>query len=198
MRWVALCLFGISICSFAQTSDRQKAVELNGQASQLFSEAYSSKDTARLVIDLLDQAIAADSLYRPAHWNKASLLCQLGQRKEALKTLDRLSAIQPDFIGILSWGGSILEIMGQKEKAKKRYLRDITKCDKIIKRGPDSLKMSAKISKATFLMLLYGKTRGIQEYKKIVKEYSGNKFVKSKRDTFYTFDRKKYLNNVCK
>ena len=198
MKCVLICLFSISICSWAQTPERQKAIELNGEAAKLFSKVYSSKDTADQAIELLDQAIASDSLYRPAHWNKASLLCRRGERKEALKALDRLARIQPDFIGILSWGGNILERMGQKEKAKKRYLRDIAKCNAIIKNGPDSLRISANISKATFLMLLNGKKRGIQEYKIIAAKYPDSEFVKSKRETFYDFNRIKYLQNACK
>jgi tetratricopeptide (TPR) repeat protein len=198
MKWVVPCLFVISMCSLAQTPERQKAVELNSEAIKLFAEAYKDKETEKHVIELLDQAIASDSLYRPAHWNKASLLCHLGERKEALRTLDRLAKVQPDFIGILSWGGNILERMGQKEKAKKRYLRDIAKCNAVLKNGPDSLKMSVKISRATFLMLLNGKKKGIQEYNKIAAEYPKNEFVSSQKETFYGFDRNKYLKKSCK
>jgi tetratricopeptide (TPR) repeat protein len=198
MKWTVICLFVISVCSWAQTPERQKAVELNSEATKLFAEAYKDKETEKHVLELLDQAIASDSLYRPAHWNKASLLCHLGERKEALKTLDRLAKIQPDFIGILSWGGNILERMGQKEKAKKRYLRDIAKCNAVLKNGPDSLKMSVKISKATFLMLLNGKKKGIQEYNKIAAEYPNNEFVISQKETFYGFDRSRYLKKSCK
>ena len=99
--------------------------------------------------------------------------------------MDRLARIQPDFIGILSWGGNILERMGQRKRQRKDICVILPNLMQLLN-GPDSLRISANISKATFLMLLNGKKEGNTRIQNNCGKISCSEFVKSKNQRLFT------------
>jgi tetratricopeptide (TPR) repeat protein len=184
--------------SWAQIPYKPKAIELNNKAVDMYQKSWRDVTIAYKVLRLYDEAIKVDSLYIIAYMNKAKLLCELGRRRAALKVFDRVAKVHSESPGYWSMGGYILEKMGRKKEAKKRYLLDIAKCDTIIKNFPDSLTVDTKICRANLLIFLKGKEEGIHEYEKIAAEYPENELVIAQRKIFYNFDRKNFIKGFCK
>jgi tetratricopeptide (TPR) repeat protein len=201
MKWMDYCTFTLILCSIAwtqETSEKQKALELNNKAGYLYQKSWRDPKKVNKVLALYDEAIKLDSLYINPYWGKALVLRELGRRKAALKVLDRLATVHSESPGYWSMGGYILEKMGRKKEAKKRYLLDIAKCDTIIKKFPDSLTIDTKLLKANLMIFVNGKEEGIRAYENIAAEHPRNELVIAQREIFYNFDRKNFIKGFCK
>ncbi|MCI0707400.1 MAG: tetratricopeptide repeat protein [Ignavibacteriae bacterium] len=193
-----ICLLSFVSCSLSQTDRRQKAVELNNEALQLYHESQGDPNVVPRVIELYDRSIRTDSTNFMPYLNKVGLLLELNRTEDAIETLDRLHEAVPDFIGTLSKKGFILEKMGQREQAEKLYWQDIAKCDSVIGSASDSVKVRVKNWRAFLTLFIKGKKRGLEEYEKIASEYPENDFVISQREIFYDFDRERYIKEFSK
>jgi tetratricopeptide (TPR) repeat protein len=198
LKSLIICIFSFTILSWAQTPIKKEALELNEKAHRSFPVAYRNADTANYVLNLLDQAIANDSLCIAAYLNKIFLSRKLGRRNVALNMVNRLTRVCPDIVGINSIGGFILDRMGKTEEARGRYLQDVAKYDSIISCEVDSLKINAKVARAMLIPLLNGKDEGIKEYEKILAEHPNSEYVMSLKEFFYEFDRNEFLTHFCK
>jgi len=195
MQWIQCCLLLLMVC--VQTPERQRAKELNDKAIEIYYTNLTDKSRLQKALQLLDEAIKLDSLYDVAYWNKVTLLCNAGEGEVALKVLDQLLVIAPDFIGTLSMQGHILERMGRPAEAQAKYRHELDQCEKAIKKGLDSLKVPLRISRAFLLMFVKGVAVGVREFEKIAAQYPEDKYVIMQRETFEGFDRKKFIEDFC-
>ena len=197
-KYILLLIVFIIGCHYAQTNDRQKAIELNNKAVELYNKFYDDTEIIKYILQLYDEAIEADSLYEMAYINKSNLLIEFGRCEEALQTLDRITTLRKDLVSYWSMSGYILEAMGQKKEAEKRYRDDISKLDSIIENEQDSLLIYFEVQRAFLLLLIEGKIKGIREYEKLKTKYPDDQYIISQELLFETFDRQKFISNYCK
>ena len=184
--------------SSAQPRDTREAKELNNQAVNLVNGSMGDRKALLAALKLLDIAIKADSLCTTCYLNKTTFLFRLGRRIQALKLLEKLAAYFPQRDGYRTMQGQILECMGRLQEAKKRYLQDLQKYDKMLQTGADSVTVSVRLARAFLLMPIKGQKVGIQEYETIASEFPGDTSIATQRITFYAFDRTKFINEFCR
>lgn len=197
-KYIFLLIVFIVVCHYAQTNDRQKAKELNDRAVELYSKFYDDTEIIKYILQLYDEAMEADSLYEIAYLNKSNLLRETGRCEEALQTLDKLVSVRSDLVGYWSMGGFILEAMGRRKEAEKRYRDDISKLDSIIQTEQDSLLVYLEVQSAFLLMLIEGKNKGMREYEKLITKYPDDQYIINQELLFETFDRQKFISYYCK
>lgn len=103
MRILLLVLLSLIIPGcYQQPTPRQaaqrsaSAIALNDSAMTLFLSAHGDTTTLNRALVILDLAIDEDSLFRTAYWNKVALLASIGQRSEAMATVDEWLNKRPD------------------------------------------------------------------------------------------------------
>lgn len=193
----SLLLFCLT-CTWAQSPESRRAIELNERAVKLFQDSQGTSEAMKRGLVYLEEAIKIDSLTFIPYQTKVLYLRKLGRCKEALKTLDRLAAIHPEIIGSRSEGGYLLEKMGRRKQAMQRYQLDISGYDSVIARSTDSATvLYARAYRAFLIMLLNGKSKGIQEFKKIAQLYPDSDYLKVLGITFRDFDRGRFIKEQC-
>lgn len=90
-KFFALLLIVINLFSCAQENKvREQAIKLNNEAMS-YSLGKDDSISLKNSIKLLDSAIAIDSTYLLAYTNKVSLLFQLKNYEDVIKTIDKMS-----------------------------------------------------------------------------------------------------------
>lgn len=144
MRFLSICFLLILCTGCNQQAEHAaqepafspKAVALNDSAIGLAMAHRGDSSVADRVIALFDSAIAIDSTYRGAYWNKASLLDTYGRRAEAIATLDSWIARHPD----AHMFRAVRAQMAGDTRALKRIAETmLTVTDSLIEEHPDSV-----------------------------------------------------------
>jgi len=173
----------------------QTPIELNNKALEL-SQLSTDRNVIELAVALLDSAIAIDSLYDVAYSNKISILCRLGEKQRAIKTLNSLLKIRPERSQLLVMKGNILEAMKDTEGAKKCYRRAMAKADSLVQQGKAS--HNDLLDRAFLILLTVNKEAGIEELDRLQKLYPNEPLFLEMMQTFREFDRKEHISNICK
>lgn len=186
--------------SFCQDQKRYdpKVIELNKAAMDTIKYAVPPKtnDDSVLLRDaivLLDKAISIDSTYYLAYANKAMILQHLNKNKEAIRVLDKITKIQPDYAeGFLSQG-LIYEELGNIDSANKKYKEAIDAYNERIEKNNN---IGDKINRAIILSLL-NKKKGRKEFEKLIEEYPEKEeyILFWKKQLFENFNREKFIKN---
>ena len=185
----------ITLLSFFQScgaQNKKDAIRLNNEAMSLVMQDEGNIQRA---LQMLDQAIALDSLYYMAYTNKASLLCRVGSYEEAINALNKVLAIKRDFVEAAMTKGFLLEKLGKVKQAEETYSHVFELYNKQLKKSPDNIQIL--LNRAFTTLFLYGNQRGLLEYNKIKTLYPNNATVIGMQELFNTFNRKEYLLTVC-
>ena len=172
----------------------KKAQELNDKALALFQKYSYSKDSLNKAIEILDNAILTDSIYKLAYTNEASIFCALGNYNSMLKILDKASKLDKKDPLLIIQQGHILEKMGNIDAAKKKYIQANILYDNLLISDPNSVKN--EVDRAFLKLFLEDKEAGIREYEQIAK-YSSDPYVINFKPFFYNFNRQEFINGYC-
>lgn len=172
------------------------ALKLNNKAARLIGEAAQTYDTLSAIlydsaIIYLDQAIEIDSLYLLAYTNKAQALQRKGSLEEAVKVLNEVEIIKPDFAEVLMDQGFLLEKMGKMELAHKKYRQALKAYEKRLKNDTENNKVQSDI--AFLYMFLEDKNKAIDEIQNLILENPESEQLKMMEGVIENFDRKKFI-----
>jgi len=144
MKTIFITLLSITFlfygCSHAQYKPNPEAVKLNKAATYLgFDSVYRHPDSLhksavlRRAIPLLDQAIAVDSNYYTAYFNKSTFQIQLRLFDSALMTAKTMIKIRPNRSEPKILAGEIYDMMGDTVNAFKLYRNALGILDQTLK-----------------------------------------------------------------
>lgn len=185
----------MSLSCKPQTYNREKAKEFNQKAIELNMKYGSNKDSLLKAIAFLDLAIENDKTFSIAYSNKLSFLMAVGNREEALVTVDKLIGFNKMIQDFKMVKGHILERMGKKEEAEKIYNDVLIDYDKLISKYPDSVNL--KVSRVWVLFFTADKSIAIDEFNKIKKNSPDNKLVIDTEKDFENFNREEFIKDFC-
>ena len=173
---------------------KAEAVKLNNLAMDIYSRNLENKDSIRTSINLLSRAIKINSTYYLAYSNKADLLCDLGNYSQADSLLDTILTINPHLVTVKTLKAFILEKSGHLPEATILYNKVLT--DYTQKLKTDSTNVSLMLNRAFIYFFTDGYEKGIKEYNVISSRYPDNKQVMNMKESFISFERKKYIDDL--
>jgi len=193
-RIITLFLTVLAILILRSTGVCQTPQELNNDALEM-SQLSTERNVIERAVALLDSAIAIDPLYDVAYSNKISILCRIGDKQRALKTINSFLKIRPERGQLYVIKGNILEAMEDVEGAKKCYRRAMAKADSLVQRGKAS--PNDLLDRAFLILLAVDKKEGIEELERLQKEYPNEPLFLEMMKTFKEFDHKGHISNIC-
>ena len=162
---------------------------------KVFRENEENQDSLLKAVNLLDQAILIDSNYYMAYSNKATLLCYLNKNIEAINTLDKILAINPNLDELNTFKGFLLEKSGDSSKALETYKNVLAQYEKRL--TTDSLNVSIMLNKAFLYFFTDGYDRGVKEFEIISSRFPKNTEVENMRNVFVSFNRQAFIDSIC-
>ncbi len=174
------------------TSTEQSPQRLNDKAMETL---YNAKDTHEVLSALyfLDQAIALDSNFAPAHINKIHTLLQLGEVDKALASVKKLNTLG-NFPEYIMFEGFIYDRhLSDSAKANQQYTDAMKAFDAQYAETKDSTLL---FNKGFTVLMLNGKEAGINYYNSLAKQFPNNDLLKSMLQQAQDFDKRQFLLNL--
>lgn len=176
---------------------KRTAIELNNEALkkiEFIARPLTHQDSLKLreAEALLTQAISIDTTYYLAYANMVIVQLRLGMPKEALKTLNRITSLVPDYAEGFSLAGFIYERMGNMDSADLKYRESIVAYNSRIKKTNNIDDMVNR----DFILSLINKEKGLEKINNLIKQFPQDKMIKIwKQELFDNFNRKDFINN---
>jgi len=168
--------------------------ELTRHGATLLVRNSGNDDSLYLAINLLDSAIKLDSTNYNSLAIKCQIECTLGKYEEAIKDINHILSIKKDYLVIKAAKGFIYEKMGNRNQAEKVYKEVLNDYNEKIK--SDSNSIDDEINR-NFIILLLDKDAGIKAFEILHKSYPNNKNINDLHETYYQFDREKFISSFC-
>ncbi len=175
-----------------KNKDKEYARMLNDQAveTMLYSCNKDSLDKAK---GLLKKAIKLDSLNIMYYSNLAQIECEMKNYSNAIQIINNYLAKDSSSasIDLILYKGLIFEEIGHQDSANSYYNHALRKYDSLLKLDNSNLKIL--LARASLLLFIDGKIRGILEFKEIEKKYPNSPEVKNMKEFFENFNREFYM-----
>ncbi len=174
------------------------AVSINDDAMQKYQDYILGYRHDEEVLDTvlleLNRAIDIDSSNYVFYTNKANVLSLLNKHTRAIKALEKIAEIKPNFAENLTSLGLLNEHIGLDSIAQSWYSRAIKAYDKRIE--DDLYVVNSKINRAYLLFFTEGKEQALKAFEAVKLEYPNSEEVLYMESLFTEFDREETLNNL--
>jgi tetratricopeptide (TPR) repeat protein len=191
---ILVLLAGLLIdCGKAIQSEHSHELAVKKNNEALYEMIKNDSASMLLALDLLNQAISADSNFVTAYHNKLKCLCNLNRIEEAIGIAELIVIKQPQNVEALVMWGMLVEKAGKKNYTD-IYNEALTKYNnKIVLESDDPL---MHLNKA-FLLLMMEKQRGLDLYEDLRIKF-GDAIDSTYWDPiFYDFNKIAYLEKMC-
>ncbi len=202
MRILAL-LFFLLLSISCQSSTKPKTLQIDStsyalrqQAMKAAMEFKKDRSNFRKAIELLDSAIKISPDFYSAYSNKANFHLLLGQKQEALQSIDSMLRIKPESNMAMIAKGTIYERMEKLDSAKSYYLKATKRLEVLYK---DSANVNTFSNYVVSLKLAYDNQTALKVFYEDKKKFKDENFDAPAWINFEKIlktPRDQYLNNT--